>query len=89
MLLYLGRLRLTDVHLFCVGLVASALGLKVGNFLAPKVSQKVFERSILLFLAPNLHGFGPKANENPCLLDDSERKLHRHPCEVMLDSSLR
>jgi len=32
------------------GLVAGTIGLQLGNCLAPKVSQKVFERSMLLFL---------------------------------------
>lgn len=50
MLLYLQRIRLEDAHLYCIGLFAGALGLQLGNCLAPKVSQKVFEWSMLLFL---------------------------------------
>ncbi|CAK9105206.1 unnamed protein product [Durusdinium trenchii] len=50
MLLSLRRIRLEDAHIYCVGLFAGAVGLQMGNLVAPKVSQKLFERSMLLFL---------------------------------------
>ncbi|CAJ1341218.1 unnamed protein product [Effrenium voratum] len=50
MLIASQRILLADAHIYCVGLAAGALGLQLGNFLAPYVSQKNFERGILLFL---------------------------------------
>ena len=61
------------------GLVAGALGLQLGNFLAPRVSQKVFEWSMLFFLVP-WHNLG-----NPCVFERWRRwRLHTSnpkPCD--------
>lgn len=50
MLLVLGRIQLVDAHLYVVSFLAGSLGLWAGNALAPYVSQRWFERALLLFL---------------------------------------
>lgn len=49
-LAFLGRIRVSDIHLFCLCLVCGQAGLVLGQRLAPRVSQRAFERGILGFL---------------------------------------
>jgi len=49
-LLYLGRIRSVDFHLYGLGILASQVGLVLGNCLAPRISQRSFEHMLLLFL---------------------------------------
>lgn len=49
-LIALGHVKATDAHLYVLNAVLSQIGITLGNILAPKVSQAMFERLLLGFI---------------------------------------